>query len=145
MAQTTTTVATVAVQTFHNGTQTTKTRAVPAGFDSVTVLVNCTTGNPSAPFTGFNDPFDATSMSIVFGINWSWDGGATFPGSTQGEQLGSPTGKWGTNKQGAPVMTPEVTLGMPSVGGVFPNAYQAYMTVAGGPITFGLTVNETTG
>lgn len=148
MMSTTTTVATVAVQTFHNGTQTTPTRAIPAGFDSVEVDVNCTTGNPSAPFTGFQHPFNAASMSITFGVQWSWDGGATFPQSTEGIVTGQPTGVWGTDRHtGQPIMTPDVGLGLPSdptLGGS-PTHYRAYMIVAGGPITFGLTVLETTG
>ena len=153
---TTSTVATIAVQTFHNGTQATATRAVPAGFDSATVQIDCTTGDPANPFTGFQHPFNSTSMIITFGVQWSWDGGATFPQSTEGTQTGQPTGIWGygvardangNRVQGAPIMTPSVGLGIPydsTVGG-YPTAYRAYMTVAGGPITFGLTVLETVG
>jgi len=151
---TTSTVATIAVQTFHNGTQSTPTRAVPAGFDSATVQINCTTGDPANPFTGFQHPFNSASMSITFGIQWSWDGGVTFPMSTEEAQTGQPTGIWGYERirlpdggfeQGPPIMTPNVNLGAPGIGdpSVPPNAYRAYMTVAGGPITFGLTVLET--
>jgi hypothetical protein len=95
-------------------------------------------------------------MSITFGSLWSWDGGVTFPESTQGTQNGTPTGIWGYaytrdanghKVQGPPIMTPSVGLGMPynrALGGS-PTHYRAYMTVAGGPITFGITISETTG
>jgi hypothetical protein len=145
---TTSTVATVPIANQHNGTRTTPASAVPAGFDYATVAVDCTTGIITAPFTGFAQPFSSTSMSITFGIQWSWDGGATFPQSTEGDVTGEPTGSWGTDRHtGLPIMTPSVGLGIPydsTVGG-YPTAYRAYMTVAGGPISFGLTVLETVG
>ena len=151
---TTSTIATIPVGNRTNGTQITATRAVPAGFDSATVQINCTTGDPANPFTGFLHPFNSASMSITFGIQWSWDGGVTFPMSTEEAQTGQPTGVWGytytrdangQRVQGPPIMTPSVNLGAPGIGdpSVPPNAYRAYMTVAGGPITFGLTVLET--
>jgi hypothetical protein len=87
-------------------------------------------------------------MAITFGIAWSWDGGATFPQSTESAVTGQPTGIWGLARHtNAPIMTPNVGLGIPfdSTLGGSPTHYRAYMTVAGGPITFGLTVQETTG
>ena len=153
---TTSTIDTVPVGNHNNGTHTTPTRAIPVGFDSATVQINCTTGTPATPFTGFAHPFSSAAMSITFGIHWSWDGGATFPESTQKTQTGESTGIWGYERvrapgggftQGAPIMTPEVQLGLPDIGTPTgpPTTYRAYMTVAGGPITFGLTVLETTG
>lgn len=148
MAQTTNTVATLPVTNRANGTHSTPTRAVPAGFDFATVTIQCTSGNPASPFTGFPHPFSSPSMSITFGVQWSWDGGVTFPQSTEGTVTGQPTGVWGLARHtNAPIMTPDVGLGIPedtALGG-FPTHYRAYMTVAGGPISFGLTVQETTG
>lgn len=148
MAQTTTVVATVPVGNHSNGTLTTAIRAVPVGFDAAIVTVNCTTGNPAAPFSGFAHPFNSAAKSITFGVLWSWDGGVTFPQSTEKIDTGQPTGIWGTDRHtGLPIMAPEVGLGIPAdftLGG-FPDHYRAYMTVAGGPITFGITVQETTG
>jgi hypothetical protein len=148
MAQTTTTIATLPVMNRANGPHSTPTRAVPASFDSATVLIDCTTGTPATPFTGFAHPFNSPAMSVTFGIAWSWDGGATFPQSTESAVTGQPTGIWGLARHtNAPIMTPNVGLGIPfdSTLGGSPTHYRAYMTVAGGPITFGLTVQETTG
>jgi len=146
-AQTTTTIATVPVSNHGSGTITTAARSVPINFDSAEVDINCTTGNQAAPFTGFTHSFSDPSEQITFGIEWSWDGGSTFPASTQGTQSGNINGIWGINRQGNPVMTPVVVLGIPydsNLGGA-PGTYRAYMTVVSGPITFGLTVLETTG
>jgi hypothetical protein len=148
VAQITNTVATLPVTNRANGTHSTPTRAVPAGFDYVEVDVNCTSGNVSSPFTGFAHPFSKTTMAVTFGVQWSWDGGATFPQSTEGMVTGQPTGVWATDRHtGLPVMTPSVGLSAPGIGdpSVPPTHYRAYMTVAGGPITFGITVQETTG
>jgi hypothetical protein len=147
MAQTTTTIVTLPVTNRANGPHSTPTRAVPVGFDYATVLIDCTSGNPASPFTGFAHPFSSAAMSVTFGIAWSWDG-VTFPQSTESTVTGQPTGVWGTDRHtGQPIMVPNVSLGMPSdsaLGGA-PTHYRAYMTVAGGPISFGLTVQETTG
>lgn len=143
---TTTVVDTVAPRNFNNGTVTRASRTLPANFQSVTFQLDPTTGNVSAPFTGFANPFNSTSMEITFGMQWSWDGGVTFPGSTQATITGSPTGTWGTTKLGQPQMTPSVTLSMPfdsNLGGS-PNAYRAFATLVNGPVTTGLTVSETT-
>jgi hypothetical protein len=147
MPQTTTVVLQIAQNTFPNGTRSTAARAVPVDFDFVTIQINCTTGDPGQPFTGFGAPFSDQSMSLTFGIQWSWDGGATFPGSTQAMVNGSATGTWGTDKQGNPIMSPFVTLGIPfdSNRGGRPTTYRAYGQVGGGPISFGLTGLETTG
>jgi len=140
-------VAVVPLADFQNGTLVAPSRAVPVGFQEVTVQINCTTGVQATPFTGFTHPFNDPAMSITFGIRWSWDGGVTFPGSTQGTQNGSSTGVWATDRAGNPVMTPNISAGLPfsSALGGHPTTYQPYGTVVGGPISFGLTISETTG
>jgi hypothetical protein len=112
---------------------------VPANFVSATVQINCT------PFVGLANPFSNPNMAITFGVHWSWDGGTTFPLTTQGTQQGSPSGSWGKDRAGIDVMVPNVTVGLPSsapLGGT-PTRYRAYVQVVGGPITFGATVLET--
>jgi hypothetical protein len=138
-------VETLPVTNVPSGTVVASPRPVPVGFQEATIQINCTTGVPATPFAGFAHPFSNAVLSITFGCQWSWDGGATFHGSTQGTQFGSPTGIWATDKAGNPVMTPVISLALPSLNGVHPNFYRPYGTVVGGPISFGLTVNETTG
>lgn len=134
----------IAPRNFQNGSVTRGTHSLPANFVSVTFQLNCTTGNPAAPFTGFANPFSNPATTITFGMRWSWDGGATFAMSTEGIQNGQPTGIWATDKQGNPLMTPDVDLAAPSQNGVQPNAYQPYASLTGGPVTTGLTVIENT-
>lgn len=129
-----------------NGLVHTGPRAVPAGFQSANITIQCTTGNPASPFTGFAHPFNSAAMSIEFGVEWSWDGGTTWSGIYSGTQQGSPTGIWGTDKQGNPIMVPNIGLSIPfdaTLGG-FPNTYRGGFLVSGGPITFGYTVTEYT-
>src|SRR5262252_8318132 len=140
-------VATVPVTNFQTGTMVAPARSVPLGVQEATIQTNCPTGVPATPFTGFAHPFSNPAMSITFGVKWSWDGGVTFPGSTQGTHNGNPTGVWATDRLGNPIMAADVSLGLPfsaALGG-HPNTYQAYGTIVGGPISFGLTISETTG
>lgn len=148
MAQTTTTLVTLPPANHNSGTVSTATRTnIPANFDYVTITVQCTSGNISTPFTGFSHPFNDPSMQLTFGIKWSWDGGSTFPESTEASLNGNAAGTWGSDKQGNPNMVPDVNLGIPSnasLGGR-PTAYQAYASLVNGPVTFGITATETTG
>lgn len=143
----TTTILTVPVQTRANGLVHTGNRQIPANFAAAIFTVNCTTGNPAGPFTGFADPFSDPNMAIEFGAQWSWDGGATWTDMTTGTVQGSPTGTWGTDRHtGAAIMAPSVGIGLPfdATKGGSPTNYRAGMLVAGGPITFGVTVQEVT-
>jgi hypothetical protein len=83
-------------------------------------------------------------QSISFGQTWSWDGGASFPEGSASTLAGSPNGEWPGAKGNT--MMPFAGFSAPGdarLGGS-PNAFRPYVTVQGGPITFGLTVQETT-
>lgn len=127
-----------------SGKVTTPTRTVPTGFVHVVVqLTGATTGNPATPFQGIAHPFSDPAMEITFGLEYSWDGGVTFPESVQSTLHGSPTGQWPWKTT---TMTPQVLLSLVSninFGGTA-TSYRAYASVTGGPITTGLTVIETT-
>jgi hypothetical protein len=142
---TTTTILNLPLSTrFNNGQFTGATRAVPAGFQVLTVTLNPTTGNPATPFQGIANPFNNPATVAVFGIKWSWDGGSTFPESVQRTESGSPTGQWAGAK--GDTMSPWFALSIPfntNLGGL-PNAYQPYASLSGGPINSGLVVTETT-
>lgn len=141
-----TTILNLAPANHPTGTFLGSARALPSNFDSVDINIVCTTGTQATPFTGFAHPFSDPAMSITFGLQWSWDNGSTFPGSTQATQTGISTGVWGTDKSGNPIMTPDLNLGVPfdSARGGHPNSYKPYAAIVGGPITFGITVIENT-
>lgn len=129
-----------------NGSRTAGARTVPGNFVSAELDIDCTTGNPASPFAGFADPFSDPAMQIAFTIQWSWDGGTTFPSTSSATIHGQPTGIWATGADGVPVMTPSFSTSLPrntALGGT-PNTYRASIAVAGGPISFGLTLKETT-
>jgi len=99
---------------------------------------------PANPYTGIAHPFNNPATTVTFGIKWSWDGGATFPESTESTIVGDVDGQWPAAK--GTTMTPQVELGIPSnvaLGGR-PTFYQGYATLNGGPITTGLTITEVT-
>lgn len=146
-ALTATALAVIPVKNQGNGQVKTAIGAIPAGLKGIQLTIQCTTGDPANPFTGFQRPFNDPAMTITTGIDWSWDGGATYPQSTSGTQAGSPTGIFGTDRHGNPIMTPELFLfGFPSndVSGAPPNAFRLTETINGGPITYGVTVNALT-
>lgn len=140
------TLRTVPVATRQNGHLSEAPHPLPARFVDAEIDINCTTGDPANPFTGFAKPFNDPNMALTFGVQWSWDGGLTFPASTEGTQNGSVDGTWGSDHHtGLPIMVPSVSLSVPfnaALGG-HPNAYQGYATLAGGPVTFGVTITET--
>ena len=139
------TLATIPVKNQGNGEAKTALGAMPAGLVFIEINIQATTGNPASPFTGFQRPFNSPNMSINFGIDFSWDGGTTFPQSSSATQQGSATGTWGTDRHGNPVMTPNTGLGLPSdANGNPPNAFRLTETVTNGPITYGLTVTGIT-
>lgn len=122
-------------------------RTLLAGLQAVTLTVQCTTGAASAAaFTGFAAPFNDPALTLQFGVEWSWDGGSTWPMATHGTQQGSATGTWGTDKAtGKPVTSPVVSLGVPAIGGVPPTHYRAFVVAGAGPVSCGLGVGEATG
>lgn len=139
-------LVTIPVKNQGNGQVKTALGALPVHLQQVVLTIQCTTGDPAAPFTGFQRPFNDPAMSINFGIDWSWDGGVTYPQSSSGTQQGSATGTWGTDRQGHPIMTPTIGLGMPMDDtGAFPNAFRLTETINGGPITYGVTVTAIAG
>lgn len=129
-----------------NGSRTTSTRSVPGNFVSAELNIDCTSGNPGSPFTGFATPFNSPSMVLTFSIAWSWDGGSSFPSVASATITGKATGIWATGADGVPVMTPSFSASRPSnaaLGGS-PTSYRATLNLAGGPVSFGLTLKETT-
>lgn len=125
----------------NNGTVSSGARALPTGFSSVTVRIDCQTGNAGALFTGFSPAFSNPSMSITFTTYFSWDGGVTFPENATAVIVGSPTG-W-LDRLGDQI-SPTFFRGIPfnsALGGA-PTHYKADLTVAGGPIDFGISLME---
>lgn len=128
----------------HNGNNLkTGATVVDPSLAGATLRIDCTTGNPATPFTGFNPrPFNSTAMAISFLAEFSWDGGVTFPEQRGGTQNGSPTGIWAHDiHTGAPIMAPNVSIEIPDQPVIGrPTHYRGSIDVINGPITFGLSV-----
>jgi hypothetical protein len=126
-----------------NGTLSSGSRPLAAQINGATLRVDCTSLNPAAPFTGFNRPFnDPVNQALIVTIAFSWDGGATFPENAQMTLSGDADGQWPAGR--TTTMQPIFDRGVPSntaLGGR-PNAYNASLQVVGGPITFGLSIEE---
>jgi hypothetical protein len=120
------------------GTHVFPARAIDPLLKEWSVALNC------APFTGLTFPFNSSTLSITLMIEYSWDGGATFPSNFQSRIIGSSTGVWGAAGAYPGTTIPFIGTTIPfnaRLGGK-PTHYRASGTVAGGSISFGITVTE---
>lgn len=125
----------------NNGNLSSGSRALPGNINAAALRIDCTTGIIGTPFQGFTHPFNNSSMKITLVTAFSWDGGVTFPESASTSAVGVPSG---LNFNGTRVYAPMFSRGVPfdSTLGGRPTHYQATLTITGGPITFGASLEE---